>query len=206
MASAAAGDARAWDQLVDGFSGLVWSVVRGHGIYGAEAADISQTVWLRFVEHLTRLREPERAGSWLATTARHECLRVIRRSGRTLTVAEPPEVSDVRSQADPTAAAESAEDQRLVLDALEQVSPACQQLLRLMIAEPPLSYDEISVVLDMPKGSIGPTRQRCLQRMPRRHRHCPWWSVSPRLRPAQDLRRGFDHDRRRIQRIPSTNR
>ena len=82
VASAAGGDRDAWDRLVGEFSGLVWSVIRGCGLYGAEASDVSQTVWLRFVEHIDRLRQTERAGAWLATTARHECFRVLRRQGR----------------------------------------------------------------------------------------------------------------------------
>jgi RNA polymerase sigma factor (sigma-70 family) len=165
VAEAAAGDPAAWDQLVEAFSGLVWSVARGHGLYGAEAADISQTVWLRFVEHLHRIRQPERAGAWLATTARHECLRVLRRRGRTLAMADVPEQLDGARDADPGAVVLAAEDHELLMAALQDVSGPCQTLLRLLIADPPLSYDEISAVLDMPKGSIGPTRQRCLSRL-----------------------------------------
>jgi len=165
VGEAAGGDPAAWDQLVDGFSGLVWSVVRGHGLYGAEAADISQTVWLRFVEHLHRLRQPERAGAWLATTARHECLRVLRRRGRSIAVADVPEQLDGAKDADPGAIVLAAEDHELLMAALADLSAPCQALLRLLIADPPLSYDDISAVLDMPKGSIGPTRQRCLSRL-----------------------------------------
>jgi len=165
VSEAANGDRAAWDQLVDGFSGLVWSVVRGHGLYGADAADVSQTVWLRFVEHLDRLREPERAGAWLATTARHECLRVLRRRGRSVAMAEPPDPATAESEVDPGAAVMAAEDHELLMQALEDLSLPCQTLLRLLIADPPLSYDDISSVLDMPKGSIGPTRQRCLVRL-----------------------------------------
>lgn len=165
VGAAGTGDQTAWNELVDGFSGLVWSVVRGHGLYGAEAADISQTVWLRFVEHLDRIREPERAGAWLATTARHECLRVLRRRGRSIPVADTPEVVDVTAEADPGTIVVAAEDHELLMTALDGVSAPCQTLLRLLIADPPLSYDEISAVLDMPKGSIGPTRQRCLVRL-----------------------------------------
>jgi RNA polymerase sigma factor (sigma-70 family) len=165
VAEAADGSQAAWDGLVEGFSGLVWSVVRGHGLYGAEAADVCQTVWLRLVEHLHRLREPERAGAWLATTARHECLRVLRRRGRSTPMADPPEVSDVSAESDPGAKVVAREDHELLMAALDGVSGQCQQLLRLLIVDPPLSYDEISMVLDMPKGSIGPTRQRCLVRL-----------------------------------------
>jgi RNA polymerase sigma factor (sigma-70 family) len=165
VADAASGSAAAWDRLVDSFSGLVWSVVRGHGLYGAEGADVCQTVWLRFVEHLDRLREPERAGAWLATTARHECLRVLRRSSRSVPVGDPPERPDLRAEADPVAAAVASDEHRLLMRALEQVPPACRSLLRLLIVEPPLSYDEIAGILEIPKGSIGPTRQRCLGRV-----------------------------------------
>jgi RNA polymerase sigma factor (sigma-70 family) len=165
VVEAAAGNQAAWDDLVEGFSGLVWSVVRAHGLYGAEAADVCQTVWLRFVEHLRRLREPERAGAWLATTARHECLRVLRRRGRTTAMAEPPEVPDVSADADPGTKIVAGEEHTLLMAALDGISEQCQQLLRLLLVDPPLSYDEISSMLDMPKGSIGPTRQRCLVRL-----------------------------------------
>jgi RNA polymerase sigma factor (sigma-70 family) len=165
VAGASEGDARAWEQLVDGFAGLVWSVVRGHGIYGAEAADICQTVWLRLVEHLGRLREPERAGAWLATTARHECLRVLRRSGRSIVMADPPESTESRSGSDPVAAFIAAEDHAAFVAALALVPAGCQTLLRLLTSDPPLSYDDISALLEMPKGSIGPTRMRCLDKL-----------------------------------------
>jgi RNA polymerase sigma factor (sigma-70 family) len=165
VGEAAEGNQAAWDDLVEGFSGLVWSVVRAHGLYGAEAADVCQTVWLRFVEHLRRLREPERAGAWLATTARHECLRVLRRRGRTTAMADPPEVPDVSADADPGSKVVASEEHDLLMAALDDISGQCQQLLRLLLVDPPLSYDEISALLDMPKGSIGPTRQRCLVRL-----------------------------------------
>ena len=80
--AAAEGDQQAWDALVDRFAGLVWAIARAHRLSPADAADVSQTTWLRLVEHLGRIRDPERVGAWLAATARHECLRVIRHAGR----------------------------------------------------------------------------------------------------------------------------
>jgi RNA polymerase sigma factor (sigma-70 family) len=76
--SAADGDQEAWDALVDRFSGLVWSIARAHRLSAADAADVSQTTWLRLVEHLDQIRNPDGVGAWLATTARHESLRVLR--------------------------------------------------------------------------------------------------------------------------------
>src|SRR5207302_9251058 len=84
---AAAGEAAGWDFLVEHYSGMVWSVARGHGLSAADSADVSQTTWLRLAEHLGRLRQPERVGGWLATTARHEAKRVVRRGQRLATVA-----------------------------------------------------------------------------------------------------------------------
>jgi RNA polymerase sigma factor (sigma-70 family) len=161
--AAAGGDQAAWNGLVDGFSGLVWSVIRGHGLFGAEAQDVSQTVWLRFVEHIGRLRDPERTAAWLATTARHECYRVLRKAGRSVAMADPPEASADDPPVDRALLASA--DAEVLLGALEQVRPRCQALLRLMLTDPPLSYDEIAEILDMPKGSIGPTRMRCFDHL-----------------------------------------
>ena len=71
------GDQSAWSEIVDRFAGLVWAVVRGYALDPADALDAAQTTWLRLVEHLDRIREPEHLGAWLATTARRESLRLI---------------------------------------------------------------------------------------------------------------------------------
>src|SRR3954453_8202483 len=80
--SAAEGDQAAWDALGDRLAGLVWWIARAHRLSAADAADVSQTTWLRLVEHLGRIRDPERVGAWLAATARHESLRLLRRAQR----------------------------------------------------------------------------------------------------------------------------
>src|SRR3954447_22804902 len=76
------GDQRSWDALVARFGAMVWSIARSMGRSPAEAADVSQTVWLSLVEHLDTINQPERVGAWLATTTRRECLRVQERSKR----------------------------------------------------------------------------------------------------------------------------
>src|SRR3989442_612130 len=80
--AAAAGDEAAWGGLVDAFAGLGWSVIKGYRLRAADAADVSQTTWLRLAEHIGGVREPERIGAWLATTAGRECLRLIRQNRR----------------------------------------------------------------------------------------------------------------------------
>jgi RNA polymerase sigma factor (sigma-70 family) len=165
--AAANGDRSAWDRLVDEYAGLVWSVIRGCGLFGAEGADVSQTVWLRFVEHVGRLRDADRAGAWLATTARHECFRVLRRAGRQVVTADVPEVVVADEAETIVAALVAADDRDAVLVALEWIPPRCRELLRLMVAEPPPTYDDIAAMLGVPRGWIGPTRGRCIQHLRR---------------------------------------
>lgn len=166
LAAAERGSQSAWDALVDRYGRLVWSVIRGFRFDAATAADVSQTVWLRLVEHCGRIRDPERLPSWLATTARNEAIRASRRSSRVVPTEFPVEVAD--------AAAPSVDERLLdqeqlgeVRAAFDDMSPKCQELLRILCADPPLDYEAVSDLLGMPIGSIGPTRSRCLDRLRR---------------------------------------
>src|ERR1700761_4148434 len=76
---AVSGDQTAWDDLVERFSAMVWSIARAHGLSHSDASDVSQTVWLRLAEHIGRLRDPERIGGWLSVTTRNESQRVSKR-------------------------------------------------------------------------------------------------------------------------------
>src|SRR3954469_16344974 len=82
VTAAARGDQQAWDQIVERYSGLLWAVARAHRLSTVDAADVVQTTWLRLIEHLPEIRNREGIGSWLATPARHECLRLLRRGAR----------------------------------------------------------------------------------------------------------------------------
>src|SRR5579863_946494 len=79
VTAAAAGDQNAWNGLVDKFASTVWAIARGYRLNAADAADVSQTTWLRLVENLDRIEQPERLGAWLATTSRRESLRIATR-------------------------------------------------------------------------------------------------------------------------------
>jgi RNA polymerase sigma factor (sigma-70 family) len=163
---AAAGDQRAWDLLVDRYQGLVWSVIRGHRLSGADAADASQTTWLRLVEHAATLKDPARVGAWLATTARRECLRILRGAGRQIPFGDDlPEPESVAPALD--AALLRDERDAELWTAFGRLPHRDQSLLRPLVAEPAPSYQEIARALDMPIGSIGPTRARSLERLRR---------------------------------------
>jgi RNA polymerase sigma factor (sigma-70 family) len=165
VAAAAAGDSAAWAALVDRYTGLLWSVARGFRLDQADAADVVQTAWLRLVEHLERLHDPEHVGAWLATTVRRECLRQLRRSGRERAT-ESTDLDTVDLTAEPLDAALLRDESMAELShALNRMPDPCRRLLRVLMADPPPSYDEVSAALDMPVGSIGPTRGRCLNRL-----------------------------------------
>jgi RNA polymerase sigma factor (sigma-70 family) len=168
--AASKGDQRAWEGLIGRFNGLVWSVARAHGLSRADAADVSQTAWLRLVEHLHRLRDPERVGTWLAATARHEALRTLRRARRQLPVGDDAELDAELGRSgppvdSPEARTLAAERSELLWRAFAALPPRCQTLLRVLMADPPPSYQQVAVAMDMPIGSIGPTRGRCLNRL-----------------------------------------
>lgn len=170
--SAVDGDAAAWKALVEGLSPLVWSVVRAHRLSDADAHEVYQTVWFRFAQHLGRIREPQKAGSWLASTARHECLKVLK-SLRRLTPTDDPQLLDrvsedrtpEQSLLDSEEAAVQSERIRHLWQEFEELGDRCRQLLRILMASPPPSYQEVSSALGIAVGSIGPLRQRCLRRL-----------------------------------------
>ena len=162
---AAAGQQDAWDALVDRFAGLVWAIARGHGLSVADAADVSQTTWLKLAEHLHRIREPERIGGWLSTTARNESLRVRRVSRRHVTVATVTELPDDPAVSSADCRLLESERDAALWQAFDNLPAPCKVLLRTLMADPAPSYVEVSAALGMPIGSIGPRRNRCLDRL-----------------------------------------
>jgi RNA polymerase sigma factor (sigma-70 family) len=161
------GDEGAWNGLVDEFASLVWSIARAHRLSAADAADVSQTCWLKLAEHLNRIRDPERVGAWLAATTRHECLRVLRRSQRELPLGD--DLPEPPGPGPPSPVAGLIRDERAAAlwDAFALLPERCQALLRVLMADHPPSYEDVGAALDMPVGSIGPTRARCLERLRR---------------------------------------
>jgi RNA polymerase sigma factor (sigma-70 family) len=165
---AAAGDQNAWNALVERFASTVWAIARGHRLNSADAADVFQTTWLRLLEHLDRIEQPERVGAWLATTARRECFRLLRLAGRQVPSGDDFDVlPDPSTSRSPDRDIVALERKRLVNDLVDQLPVRSQLLLRLLSADTPLSYKEISEALSMPIGSIGPTRARALEQLRR---------------------------------------
>lgn len=167
IGEAARGSQFAWNELVRRFGSLVWAIARAYGLDQADAADVSQTTWLRLVENLSRIRDPERVGGWIASTARNECLRVLRRAGRHVPLEDHTELYLESSDSGIETHLLEAERDAALWQAFRGLPERCRMLLRLLMSDPPASYEEISAATGSPLGSIGPTRARCLEQMRR---------------------------------------
>ena len=159
------GDGRAWAALVERYAPLVWSLCRRYRLDTTDTADVGQNVWLLLVNQLGKIRDPAALPGWLATTTRRECTRVL--NGAQLPQA---------AMHGPDGKAETieqgllaAERHAALREAFMHLSPRDQQLIALLIEDPPVPYAEISTRLGMPVGSIGPNRRRCLGKL----RHHP---------------------------------
>ena len=165
LAEARAGRTEALAELVPELSPMLWQVARSAGLNAADAEDVVQQAWLRLVSHLDQLSEPGSVASWLVTTTRREAWR-RRSAGRRQFPAEQDWLDD-QPDKDPDAAelAVMDEERRELWAALAQLSPRCQQLLRIVAFVPRPDYDAVAAGLGIPRGSVGPTRGRCLAKL-----------------------------------------
>ena len=170
VARARSGDRQAWDALVERYAPLIWSICRKHRLGQADADDVGQSVWLRLLDQLDRVREPAALPGWLSTTTRRECLRVLSAAQGPHATIYALDVESLPDQRAGTADQEllAAERHAALRAAFTQLPPNGQQLLALLTADPPTPYADISAQLGIPVGSIGPTRSRYLDKI-RRH-------------------------------------
>jgi RNA polymerase sigma factor (sigma-70 family) len=165
---AAGGDPAAWNEIVERYAPLVWSICARFQLSNHDREDVAQNVWLLLVEQLGKLREPAALPGWIATTTHRECLRVVtaaRKSERLGTG-----LDDALQFVDNTIIDEEilmAERNAALRAAFAELTPRCQRLLAMLTSDPPCSYAEISATLQIPVGSIGPQRARCLERLRR---------------------------------------
>ena len=163
------GSRAAWEELVDRFTPLLWVVARGHRLSSEDAADAVQMTWLRCVERLNQVRDPDSIAAWLTTICRRESLGIVRRQAR----ARSESIADDAAIVDPFATADAdaliEQEERNILR--ERISRLPQRQRRVLLAlldsneGANSGYREIAQQLNVPVGSLGPTRQRALQRL-----------------------------------------
>ncbi len=159
------GDASGLDDLVRLMTPVLWQVARACSLAQTEAEDVVQTTWVAFVRSSGRLRDAQSVGGWLTTTARREAWRVSRSGGRTTVVEDVALEQVVPRQASAEAEAIGHDEDDTLWAAVAALDPRCQMLLRIVAFADRPDYAGIARDLDMPVGSIGPTRMRCLRKL-----------------------------------------
>ncbi len=162
------GDQTAWNDMVERYAPLMESICVRYRLGDQDIGDVMQTVWLLLVEHLGKLREPAALPAWLVMTTHRECRRALTAARKTENAGT--KLDDALLIVDSTMIEQEilAHERNAALRlALRGLPPRCQQLLTMLTSDPPRSYAEISAALQIPIGSIGPQRARCLERLRR---------------------------------------
>ena len=159
------GDPAAWGEILRRYGKLVSTTVRSFRLQEADALDAMQMTWLRLAENAGRVQCPERLGGWLATTARRECLHILRdvKRGPSLTEVALENASD--PSAGPEQRAIDVDTTRTLRKLIDQLSPRRRTLLKMLFTDDPFSYDKIARIAGIPLGGIGPTRARALRQL-----------------------------------------
>lgn len=174
------GDREQLREIVAELTPLLWHVARSQGLARDDAEDVVQSVWLSLVARLAQVRTPSALIAWLVTATKRESwrLRNDRQRTRALGVDELAQVAD--SAVPPEDLVIADERLRFVRESLEHLTPRCAELLRLLAVADRPDYDVVARALGMPKGSIGPSRGRCLAKLrailiadTRWSAHCP---------------------------------
>jgi RNA polymerase sigma factor (sigma-70 family) len=165
MAAARAGDRRAMDRLVAELTPLVWHVARANGLDRSVAEDVVQTVWLALFSQLEKLRDPKALAAWLITTTRREATHPFGRRIQPVPLSDEVAEAMPSTQPAPEDEAVRADRDRRVWRAFVRLPHRCQELLRLTVLAGRAEYQLVAEHLRMPRGSVGPTRGRCLDQM-----------------------------------------
>ena len=170
------GDQDALGTMVAELTPLLWHVARGQGLSAAAAEDVVQTTWLSLLRELDNIRAPESLVAWLVTVARREAGRVRERGRREQSVPEFAADDHAAPGERPDEAVLNDERSRFLWATIGSLPERCRALLRLIAFVDRPDYDAVSTALGMPRGSIGPTRGRCLAKLRTALTASPYWS------------------------------
>ena len=169
-----AGETQALAELVDSLTPLLWHVARSHGCDREGAEDVVQTAWMRLVDHAEEIREPQAVVGWLVVAVKREAWKLSRLSRR-VDHDETGTVDPGATDPGPEVLAILTEQQRLLWEHVHALPERCTQLLRVVAFWHRPDYEQISAALGMPRGSIGPTRGRCLDKLRTALTNDPRW-------------------------------
>jgi RNA polymerase sigma factor (sigma-70 family) len=168
------GNREAWESLVQRYSRLIYSIALRSGLSEDDAADVFQSVCVKLLANLEKLKDDKHLTGWLITTAKHECAHMLRQKQRQ--PASLPSHDSESRLADlaatdpyPDAVILQVEEEHMVRQAVEELHTRCRALIELLyLSDPPASYVDVSQRMNIPIGSIGPTRARCLKSLKER--------------------------------------
>jgi RNA polymerase sigma factor (sigma-70 family) len=163
------GEEAAWEQLVSRYERLVYTIPIRYGLTPSEVDDVFQSVWMALIKHIETLRRPDRIGAWLVTTARRECWERRRGADFKRTVSSSLEtllVDRDGGELTPEEVVAVFRQHEALREAIECLDERCRKLLWHLYYDSTIpSYAEIAEKMDMPIGSIGPLRARCLKKL-----------------------------------------
>ena len=169
-------DEEAWEQIVGRYQSLINAIGRRHQLAPHDVHDLSQYVWMQLLDHIDKLREPRALRGWISATTTHRCYEILRNQKRSVSVDplvisrfELVDTTGRKTNGEGPLAVDDdllrAEERRAIRQGLAELTESQQELLRLLVADPPVPYCEISRRMQLPIGSIGPTRARLLKKL-----------------------------------------
>jgi len=162
------GDEAAWAQLIDKYKALIYSIPIKYNLPPQEAADVFQSTCVELLVRLPELREPRALPKWLMQVAHHECYRVKRLSKRV--VSRDSEENSPEPEVPPVAEGlvQQTQEEQMLREAIAVLTPQCRRLVEMLFFESPSRpYAEVAAELGLALGSIGFTRQKCIERLRR---------------------------------------
>ena len=160
-----AGDPEGLDDLVRVMTPVLWHVVRAYRLPPETAEDVVQGTWLALLRNRAKILDPAAVGGWLTTTARREAWRTAGRAARSTPVGDDVLAQRLPDEHSAEASVVESDGRHRLWAAVEGLSSRCQRLLRIVAFENRPDYAHLAMDLDMPIGSIGPTRGRCLAKL-----------------------------------------
>jgi RNA polymerase sigma factor (sigma-70 family) len=163
-----AGNEKAWSLLIDKYKALIYSIPVKYNLPPHEAADVFQSTCMELLTRLPELREPRALPKWLMQVAHHQCYRVKRQQQRLVSRDAEPELPDPETPAIAESLVQQTQEEQMLREAVESLTPQCRRLVELLFFEtPPRPYAEVAAELGLALGSIGFTRQKCIERLRR---------------------------------------
>jgi RNA polymerase sigma factor (sigma-70 family) len=163
-----AGNEEAWSQLIDKYKALIYSIPVKYNLPPHEAADVFQSTCMELLTRLPELRKPRALPKWLIQVAHHQCFRVKRQQQRLISRDAEPDLPDPQTPPVAETLVQQTQEEQMLREAVASLSPQCRRLVELLFFETPARpYAEVAAELGLALGSIGFTRQKCIERLRR---------------------------------------